>query len=49
MSSMFYGCSYLEDINFSNFNTNNVTNMREMFDGNKSLAYIDISNFNIKK
>ena len=33
MSSMFYGCAYLEDINFLNFNTNNVTDMSRMFFG----------------
>ena len=28
---MFYKCSSLKEINLSNFNTNNVTNMSRMF------------------
>ena len=28
---MFYGCSSLKELNLSNFNTNNVTNMNSMF------------------
>ena len=31
MSEMFRGCSSLSEINLSNFNTNNVTNMSGMF------------------
>ena len=34
---MFYGCSSLTNINLSNFNTNNVTNMSWMFDECSSL------------
>ena len=30
---MFYGCSSLKELNLNNFNTNNVTNMRFMFEG----------------
>ena len=30
---MFDGCSSLKDLNLSNFNTNNVTNMISMFSG----------------
>ena len=30
---MFSGCSSLKKLNISNFNTNNVTNMRAMFWG----------------
>ena len=33
MSWMFYGCSSLKELNFNNFNTNNVTDMRGMFNG----------------
>ena len=33
MGYMFYGCSSLKDLNLSNFNTNNVTNMGGMFSG----------------
>ena len=31
MNSMFYNCSSLTFLNLSNFNTNNVTNMSDMF------------------
>ena len=31
MSWMFHGCSSLKELNLSNFNTNNVTNMCGMF------------------
>ena len=31
MSFMFDGCSLLKELNLSNFNTNNVINMRFMF------------------
>ena len=37
MSYMFDGCSSLNSINLSNFNTNNVTDMRYMFSGCSSL------------
>ena len=30
---MFYGCSSLDELNLSNFNTDNVTNMSSMFSG----------------
>ena len=33
MSYMFYKCSSLNELNLSNFNTNNVTNMKDMFSG----------------
>ena len=33
MRYMFNGCSSLKELNLSNFNTNNVTNMRGMFFG----------------
>ena len=33
MSYMFGGCSSLKEINLSNFNTINVTDMCHMFDG----------------
>ena len=33
MESMFSGCSSLKELNLSNFNTNNVTNMVCMFSG----------------
>ena len=31
MSDMFDGCTSLKELNLSNFNTSNVTNMRFMF------------------
>ena len=33
MEGMFYGCSSLKELNLSNFNTNNVTDMECMFYG----------------
>ena len=33
MEGMFYGCSSLKELNLSNFNTNNVTDMYKMFHG----------------
>ena len=30
---MFQGCSSLKELNLNNFNTNNVTDMRWIFDG----------------
>ena len=39
----------LKDINLSYFNTNNVTNMRCMFNGCSSLTNINLSYFNIIK
>ena len=44
---MFYGCSSLKELNLSNFNTNNVTNMNGMFYDCSSLKQINLSNFNI--
>ena len=43
---MFSDCSSLKNINLSNFNTNNVTNMIGMFSGCLSLKDINLSNFN---
>ena len=47
MNGMFYLCSSLQEINFSNFNTNNVTNMWGMFYKCSSMKELNISNFNI--
>ena len=33
MSYMFYGCSLLKELNLSNFNMNNSTNINEMLEG----------------
>ena len=43
---MFYKCELLNNIDLSNFNTNNVTNMSWMFYGCSSLNSINLSNFN---
>lgn len=40
MSEMFSGCSSLEHLSATNWNTSNVTNMSHMFDGCSSLVYI---------
>ena len=39
-------CSSLKELNLSNFNTNNVTEMGGMFFGCSSLEELNISNFN---
>ena len=44
---MFYECNSLADIDLSNFNTENITNMSSMFEKCISLTKIDLSNFNI--
>ena len=46
MSDMFSECQTLKDINFSNFNTNDVTNMSYMFTGCILLEKLNLSNFN---
>ena len=47
MNSMFYGCSSLTEITFSeNFNTENTTNMFCMFNGCENLKSLDLSSFN---
>ena len=46
INHMFRGCNYINKLNLSNFNTQNVTNMEYMFDGCKSLNDLDLSNFN---
>ena len=46
---MFFECSSLKELNLSNFNTDNVTNMSYMFSGCKLLKELDISNFNVSK
>ena len=43
---MFYGCSSLEKINVSGFNTENVKYMNGMFLGCSSLKELNISHFN---
>ena len=43
---MFSECNLLTNINLSNFNANNITNMGFMFWGCSSLTNINLSNFN---
>ena len=43
---MFYQCSNLTNLDLSNFNTQNVTNMSWMFDCCESLTNLNLSNFN---
>ena len=43
---MFYQCENLININLSNFNTQNITNMSFMFSECDSLTNINLSNFN---
>ena len=42
---IFYGCSSLISLNFSRFNTNNVTNMHCMFKGCSALTNLNLKNF----
>ena len=44
MMCVFSGCYFLKDLKF-NFDTKNVTNMRNMFFKCKSLTKLDVSNF----
>ena len=46
MSYMFFWCSSLNELNITNFNTNNVTDMDYMFSGCKSLKELYLTNFN---
>ena len=43
---MFYECSSLEELNLSNFNTNNVNDMSYIFYECSTLKDLNISNFN---
>ena len=47
MDGMFSRCSSLKELNISNFNTINVTDMGYMFSGCSSLKELNLSNFNI--
>ena len=46
MRGMFLGCSSLNELNISNYNTINVTEMNDMFAGCSSLKELNLSNFN---
>ena len=43
---MFFGCKFIIRMDFSNFNTQNITNMSKMFSECSSLTNINLSNFN---
>ena len=42
---MFLGCSSLKELNLNNFNTNNVTNMNDMFYRCSLLKELNLNNF----
>ena len=46
---MFYGCKDITEIDLSNFNTSEVTDMYNMFYGCSSLSSLDVSNFDTSK
>ena len=43
---MFFACDSITSLDLSNFDTQNVTNMKYMFSGCISLSSLDLSNFN---
>ena len=49
MSGMFYYCENLSELNLSSFNTNNVTDMSDIFLGCENLNLIKINKSYIKK
>ena len=49
MSYMFCHCESLKELDLSNFNTDNVADMRGMFSICKSLEKINLSHFNTNK
>ena len=49
MSYMFEGCGGLENLDVSNWNTSNVTNMYKMFNYCSSLTTLDVSNWDTSK
>ena len=46
MGYMFNNCPLLKELNLSNFNTSQVTNMEYMFNRCSSLVTLNLSNFN---
>ena len=46
MDEMFRNCSSLKELNLSNFNTNNVTDISYMFYGCSQLKELNLTNFN---
>lgn len=49
MQNMFWGCSSLISVDFKNFDTSNVTNMRYMFRSCSGLTSLDLSKFDTSK
>ena len=49
MTAMFYGCSKLESLDLSSFDTSNVTDMNGLFQGCSSLKSVNLSSFNTSK
>ena len=49
MNQMFMDCSFLRNIDLSNFKTQKVTNMNGMFEGCISLNSVNLSNINTQK
>ena len=49
MKDLFYGCTSLKELDLSNFNTENITDMSYMFYNCSSLKKLNISNFNVNK
>ena len=43
---LFFGCFYIESINFTKFCRNNINNMSKMFFGCSSLKELNLNNFN---
>ena len=46
MNSIFKSCSALEELNISNFNTQNATNISSMFEECTSLKRLNLNHFN---
>ena len=46
---MFLNCKKIKAINFSYFDTQNITDMSHMFDGCTKLKYLNLSKFNTEK
>lgn len=49
MSHIFYRCFEVTNLNLSNFNTVNVTDMNSMFEGCNTLLNINLSSFKTEK
>lgn len=49
MGEMFYECSLLKDLDFSNFNTSKVTNFSDLFSYCESLVTLNIASFNTSR